>query len=148
MKILLVACVVISVDQISKYVINAFFSAQSGSLPVIPDVFHISYVENTGIAFGMFRQYPAILMSVIVLSVLLLIVYIIRSHEEKVSVQLAYGFIIGGAVGNLIDRFRLGYVVDFLDFRIWPVFNFADTFISIGVGLILLDLLFHKEEKQ
>jgi signal peptidase II len=135
------------VDQASKFLVNDFFSRHPGSVPIIGNVFHLTYVENTGMAFGMFRGHPFLLLAVIVVSLLFIGIYAIKTHDGRSLLLVSYGFIIGGALGNLIDRVRLGFVMDFLDFRIWPVFNLADTFISIGVGLIILDLLFHKEKK-
>ncbi|MFC1809611.1 signal peptidase II [Candidatus Omnitrophota bacterium] len=148
MYIILVSFIIIVVDQVSKYLVNDFFSSHPESLSLIPNIFHLTYVENTGVAFGMFRNHPIILAVIIFISLLLLICYAVKSHQGKVYFYLAYGFILGGAFGNIIDRMRLGFVVDFLDFRIWPVFNLADTFISIGVGLVILEMLFHQETKN
>jgi signal peptidase II len=147
MHILVVSCIIVIVDQASKFLVNDFFSHHPSSLPVINNVFHLTYVENTGMAFGMLRDHPLLLLVAIAISLLFIGIYALKTHNGKSLLLLSYGFIIGGAIGNLIDRVRLGFVLDFLDFRIWPVFNLADTFISIGVGLIILDLFFHKEKK-
>jgi len=103
--------------------------------------FHLRYVENTGMAFGMFQNGNGFLAVVMVL----IIGYIIYSWKElsgygKLS-QWASVFILAGAIGNLYDRITLGFVVDFLDFRVWPVFNVADSFITIGAVLFVLAFL-------
>lgn len=134
------------VDQVSKYLVSDFFSRTPESIPLIQGIFHLTYVKNTGIAFGMFRDHPYALLAVIITSLLFITIYAIKTHEGRLYFYLSYGFILGGAFGNIIDRIRLGFVVDFLDFRIWPVFNLADTFISIGVGLIILEMFFSKKK--
>ncbi|MBN1494053.1 MAG: signal peptidase II [Candidatus Omnitrophica bacterium] len=146
MYIVAVACMIVIVDQISKYLASDFFSQHARSIPLIPNIFHLTYVENTGIAFGMFKEHPNLLVAIIAISLLFITYYAIKTHQGRTLFFVSYGFTLGGAFGNIIDRLRLGFVVDFLDFRIWPVFNLADTFISVGVGLIILDMLFHKEK--
>ena len=107
--------------------------------PVLPPVFFLTLVENRGIAFGLFQNGEKILLLVITFSIAVLAVLGFRDRSGRFRVQGGIGLILGGAVGNVIDRLRVGAVIDFLDFRIWPVFNFADTAITIGVGLFLLE---------
>lgn len=107
--------------------------------PVLPPVLFLTLVENRGIAFGLFQDGEKLLLSVIVLSVVVLTALGFRDRSGRFRVQSGIGLILGGAVGNLIDRLRVGAVIDFLDFRIWPVFNLADTAITIGVALFLLE---------
>lgn len=107
--------------------------------PVLPPLFFLTLVENRGIAFGLFQNGEKILLLVITLSIAVLAVLGLRDRSGRFRVQGGIGLILGGAAGNLIDRLRVGAVIDFLDFRIWPVFNFADTAITIGVGLFLLE---------
>lgn len=130
-----------TVDQISKWLINGFFMRHSQSVPVIPDIFHLTFVRNTGVAFGLFRDREELLLIAVSLSLLVFVVYLFFLKEKRFVFQMAYGMILGGAIGNLIDRIRQGWVFDFLDFRIWPVFNLADTFICIGVGILFLEML-------
>lgn len=111
------------------------------STAVLPNIFHLTLVENRGIAFGLFQGFDPVLFSVITVSIFLLMIWGFRTPPAQVRIQGGIGLVLGGALGNWIDRVRLGAVVDFLDFRIWPVFNLADTAITIGVGLFLLDLL-------
>ena len=107
---------------------------------MIPGVFHLTRVNNTGAAFGILRGYSGVLVSVAFGCVVFLGIYLFRKFflKKEISslVALALLFVAAGALGNLYDRVFYGYVVDFIDFRIWPVFNIADT--SISVGLLLL----------
>ncbi|MDH5661540.1 MAG: signal peptidase II [Elusimicrobiota bacterium] len=142
----LIALILLFVDQLSKYVIRQNMSLAE-SIPVINRVFHITYVENKGIAFGLFPQ-GHFLFIVISLIIILAIVFfarkkIIKSLKEKVCL----GLILGGALGNLVDRLRFGFVIDFLDFRIWPVFNLADSGVCIG-GILMVFFLLKKRTRK
>lgn len=110
--------------------------------------FQLRYVENTGAAFGMMQGGNWILVFVM----LEIILYILKSWKELCSqgrvVRWGCVFILAGAIGNLYDRITLGYVVDFLDFLVWPVFNVADSFITIGGCLFAYSLLVDRKPKQ
>lgn len=127
-------------DQITKYLVVQNFTNIRDTLPLWDGVFHFTYVINTGAAFSVFRGQVEILRWVSLIVSLLLIIFILYSPRLVLLEQLGYGFILAGAIGNGIDRFLFGYVVDFLDFRLinFPVFNLADVFINIGVVLLLL----------
>lgn len=129
--------IIILFDQITKYLALKYLVLHK-SIPVIPDIFHLSLVHNPGIAFGLFGNQGQFLTGIvfICLAGLAFLSYQMRGADLIQRVPLA--FIIGGAVGNLIDRLIFGYVVDFLDFRVWPVFNVADSFITVGVVTFLL----------
>ena len=131
---------IILADQISKNVLLHYFSF-GDSISIIPNVFHVTMVYNTGIAFGMFKN-QAVLLSLLSFFVIALIIMNILEHRKRGAASnfeaLALYLILAGAMGNLIDRFRFGYVVDFLDFRVWPVFNVADSAITIGMILLLI----------
>ena len=118
--------------------------AEGISVPVIRNIFHLTLVQNRGIAFGVLAQYSDWLLFLIALSVVVLVYYAFRLRASALAKQIAYAFILGGAVGNLIDRFRFGHVIDFLDFRIWPVFNLADSFITMGVCFFIFVTLRRK----
>lgn len=146
-KALLVAFLVF-VDQISKLAVLKRLH-QDNSIPVIPDIFHITLVYNTGSAFGFLRNQNWILTYITLLAIIIILFLLVRRPRFKSNFYLqmwqsALILILCGASGNLIDRIRFGYVVDFLDFRIWPVFNFADTMISCGVFLLLFLLMKNK----
>ena len=117
--------------------------------PLIQDVLHLTYVENTGAAFGMLKDHRWVFMvfSILMLVVLAVVVYKYKSDIHTLMMT-GISFVIGGGIGNMIDRTVFGYVVDFIDFRIinFAVFNVADTFICIGVGLIILDVVLKKSK--
>lgn len=144
--IVVVSLLVVGIDQLTKFFFTQLL-APLQSIPIIPNIFHLTLVHNTGIAFGMFKSYTRLVMVVSIIG-LVLIAYSLRRDILKLrqsaslakiprSEAIAIGFILGGAVANMIDRLRLGYVVDFFDFRIWPVFNIADSCITVGAALLL-----------
>lgn len=107
-------------------------------MPIINNIFHFTYINNFGAGFGILQQQRFILIFISVIVIGFIFYYLDKINEKESLLQLLVGFILGGTVGNLIDRLIYGYVVDFLDFRIWPVFNVADSFVTIGViGLII-----------
>ena len=130
------SALIVLLDQATKFLAVQFLKPL-GQISVIPGVFHLSYVENTGIAFGMFQDHPSIWSGIISVSVLALFVGSYFFRDESVSKRVAYSFILGGALGNWIDRIRLHSVIDFLNFIVWPVFNIADSFITIGVVIFI-----------
>lgn len=141
------ALLLVAADQVSKQFILVRLPL-GDSIPLLPGLFHLTAVRNTGIAFGLFRDNPHLLTLLIGVCVLLLLVFSRRMTQESFLERLAYGLILGGAVGNLIDRIRFGWVIDFLDFRIWPVFNLADSGITIGVVLFAWKILFTREKNE
>ncbi len=144
---------VILIDQGTKFLVLSKLPVDS-TLPIIPPVFHLTLVYNRGIAFGLFNQHETLLLVFITVSLLVLIVLGFRIARQgalgSTPVDLAsrcgLALILGGAIGNWIDRLRYKAVIDFLDFRVWPVFNVADSAITIGVALYLL--LFLKKNKS
>lgn len=105
-------------------------------------------MRNTGVAFGLFRGHESLLFLLITVSLIVLILWgCFVKHEDK-RVHMVIALILGGAIGNWIDRVRFGAVIDFFDFRVWPVFNIADSAISIGVFLYLLFLFDRKKAKE
>lgn len=136
----LVAILGIIFDQLTKYLIVQKFTELNSTVPLWTGVFHLTYVINTGAAFSVFSGQVEILRWVSLIVSLLLVIFIWYSPRLSLLEQLGYGFILAGAVGNGIDRFLFGYVVDFLDFRLinFPVFNLADVAINIGVILLLI----------
>ncbi|WP_300355986.1 signal peptidase II [Fusobacterium sp.] len=133
----------IFIDQIVKFLVDRHMIF-GDTIPVIGDFFHITYVQNRGIAFGIFQGKVDIISIATVIAIILIIVYFLKNVKKfNFFERTAYLFIISGAVGNMIDRLLRGYVVDMIDFRgIWSfVFNIADVYINLGVILLLLDLL-------
>ena len=140
MYFLLVALLVIIFDQLTKYyVVSNFYLGES--VPVIENIFHWTYILNHGAAFGMFEGSRWFFV-VIAIGVLVGIWYM-KDEINEGGWMMQYGAALfgGGAIGNLIDRARSGLVIDFFDFRIWPVFNVADIAICVGVAMILWKVL-------
>jgi signal peptidase II len=151
----LVSLAVLLTDQWTKGIITRTFDVHQ-SRSVIGGLFDLTYVRNSGAAFGLFASVDSSIKAVILNSVAVLVfvvvsAYALRSSHKSVRLQVGFSLILGGAIGNLLDRVRFGYVVDFLDFSIsghhWPAFNVADSAICIGVGLLFLDMLGSEEEK-
>ena len=146
---LLLAVGTLVLDRWSKALIQNRFDLNE-SARVIDGFFNITYVRNTGVAFGLFSSVssPAksLLLSVFTaFAAIVVITYSVRSSARNRLLQVALALILGGALGNLYDRLSYGYVVDFLEFYVgtyhWPSFNVADSAISIGVGLLALEII-------
>ena len=131
-------------DQVTKHVVASNLSLGEGLHVVGP--FSIRHVQNSGIAFGLFSNATAAVIVVTTIAVAWMLVYFARSGARHPVLPVALGLVIGGSVSNLADRVRLGFVTDFLDFRYWPAFNLADSFIVIGVGILLAALLLAERE--
>ena len=136
---------VVLIDQLSKFLALQYLSPQV-SLSVIPQILDLTLVRNSGVAFGLFSGYAPLLFTVITVSLVFLFLIANRSHGASTVDRWALSLILGGAIGNWIDRLRFAAVIDFLDFRIWPVFNIADTAITIGVCLYFFRVLTSKEK--
>jgi len=147
--VFLLAVIVIALDRLSKYYIET--SMWPGmSIPIIKNVFHITYIMNPGAAFGILEYQTGFFIIVSVLMVAAAIWYVPRIPVRYRLLRYGIGLLTGGAIGNLFDRIRYGEVVDFLDFRIWPIFNIADIAIVCGVVCIIITYLYvmRKEEEK
>ncbi len=136
---------VILLDQLSKFFVLRYLSPRA-SVSLIPHVLDLTLVRNPGVAFGLFSSYAPLLFTIITMSLVFLFLVSNRSQGASSAERWAISLILGGAVGNWIDRLRFAAVIDFIDFRIWPVFNLADTAITIGVGLYFIHVLRSKEK--
>ncbi|MBW2094089.1 MAG: signal peptidase II [Deltaproteobacteria bacterium] len=143
------AGVVVFLDQLSKLVILATFEFHE-SFPVVHDFFNLVLVRNRGMAFGIMNRHQGrfvfyFLILLTIAAIAILIYWAGRQAKEKGRVLFGLGLILGGAVGNLIDRVRLGFVIDFLDFFAgryhWPAFNLADSAITIGTIWVAIHLI-------
>jgi signal peptidase II len=132
-----VAFIAIIIDQLTKASIRKCMTLNA-SCPIFPDIFHLTYIQNLGAAFGILPGKRIFLL--VIASVVAAFVVIFHKHIRKrdILTQVALGFIFGGSVGNILDRFFLGSVTDFFDMRFWPIFNFADIFINVGVFLLII----------
>ncbi|MFH1857183.1 MAG: signal peptidase II [Candidatus Omnitrophota bacterium] len=139
MLFLYIAAAIFFLDRISKTVLikNLF---PDESIAVIDKVFSITYVKNTGSAFGLFPNATGFFILISIIAIAVITVLLIRLKKEDFLIKLALALVMGGAAGNLFDRLMFGYVIDFLDFKIWPVFNLADSLITVGCGLLFFKI--------
>jgi len=142
-KVLSISSLVLIVDRLTKYLLLKNFS-EGESVGLAPGIFHITLVLNSGAAFGIFKGRSVFFILSTALVIVLICLYIIRGGCKEMPVLVALGLILGGAAGNLIDRVMFGYVIDFLDFRIWPVFNIADASITVGAVILAVRLTLDK----
>lgn len=147
MLYILIIIGLIAIDQISKY-LAVNYLANIGSIPIIKNIFHLTYVENRGAAFGMFQN-NQIIFIVVAIAACVFGLYYLYKKDLNILGKLAIILIISGALGNLIDRIRLGFVVDYFDFRvIWDyVFNVADVFVVVGTILLCVYIIFFENDK-
>ena len=145
---------VITADQLTKKLAVAYLKNKAQSISIIPDLFSLTYAENRGIAFGLEFAPPAVLFLMTALITAVVLFYVLKSKNRTPLFLVPFALITGGGIGNMIDRITIGRVVDFLYFdlynghifgfylSLWPIFNIADSAISIGASLLLL---FHKQ---
>ena len=151
---LILAAAVIILDIWTKQLVLARIRLHE-AIPVIPDLFQLVHVRNTGAAFGLganasTKLVPILLNAGAIAVFCVVVVYALRTAVTDRVLQTGLHLILGGAIGNLLDRFRFGYVVDFLDVYVgshhWPAFNVADSAICIGIALLFLDMRKKPEE--
>lgn len=134
---LIFSILIVVIDRILKFVIFKNFHIGS-SFPVIKDILYITPTYNKGVAFGLFKESaPFILVVLPVIAACFILYIILMKRPESLLLKSGLFLVLAGAIGNLIDRIICGYVLDFIDVRIWPVFNMADSSITVGAGLIL-----------
>jgi signal peptidase II len=138
----LIIIAAVALDQIIKFaVVDSMALYQT--IPVIQDVFHITYIHNTGAAFSMMEGMRGLLVLLPLIMIAGAVVYMFIKRKTGHPLMMAsVALIAGGGIGNLIDRMMLGYVVDYLDFRVFPIFNLADICVCTGCGLLILYVLF------
>jgi len=134
-----IALAAIAADQLTKHIVTGRLALDDGIHVIGP--FWINHVQNSGIAFGLFASATSIVIVLTAIAVGWMLVFFARSGARHPVLPVALGLVIGGSVSNLLDRVRLGYVTDFIDLRYWPAFNLADSFIVIGVAILLGTLL-------
>ena len=145
---LIIAALVVAVDQIIKYFIAANLKPV-GSIPVIDGVFNLTYVENKGVAFGMFKDMRWFFVVVTLIFIGAIVFYMFKQRPEGKLFYVLAGLIIGGGVGNLIDRLLYGYVIDYLSLSFFPpVCNFADYCITGGVVVLAVSIIFKSAGKE
>ena len=138
LSLLAVAGTALFADQLTKQIIARTLAV--GEKIDIVRPFSIRHVENSGIAFGFFSSRTTVVIAVTSIAVAWMLWFFARSARRHPVLPVALGLVLGGSVANLVDRIRLGHVTDFLDFEAWPAFNLADTFIVVGVAVLLAAL--------
>lgn len=139
---IVIIAIVIALDQLTKYLIQANFDLNT-TVSLIDGIFHITYIHNSGAAFSLFENKTGFLIAMQVIVISIVLVYLVKKQKkEHWCLLLSLSLIVAGGMGNLIDRAAKGYVVDFLDFRIWPIFNVADISVCVGCSLLVLYMFF------
>jgi signal peptidase II len=144
----LIAIAVVALDQWTKYLVVKNMELGQ-SIPLIPDVFHLTSHRNMGAAFGILQNQRWLFLLITIAVVIGITVSLVRIGRNQPRVSLALSLVLGGALGNFIDRLLTGKVVDFLDFTLihFPIFNVADAAITVGVALLLLDVALEGKRK-
>ncbi len=138
---------ILALDIFTKYLSSFYFKVSE--IEVIKNILYFTYVENRGAAFGIMQNKQWFFILVTLILIFVMVIYILKLKPQSKLLKLSLSFIIGGGIGNLIDRMLKGYVVDFIDVRIinYPVFNIADCFVVVGAILLCIYILFSKDKE-
>jgi len=138
----LLTMITLIADQLAKSLVvsNLEVGESIPPLPFLSGVFVFTHVTNTGIAFGFFKEAGTFFIFLAVVVITIIVLFLRNLPKDQWLVRVALGLQLGGAFGNLADRLRLGYVIDFIDFKFWPVFNIADSAIVVGVVLLAVSM--------
>jgi len=131
------ALLIVLLDQFTKFLIKQNFQLNQ-SIPIIKNIFHLTYITNSGSAFGLFKGINPFFILFSIVVIIAIFYYLKKIVENETLLQFAAGLLLGGTLGNLIDRLVYGAVTDFIDFRIWPVFNIADSSVTISIALLII----------
>ena len=137
-----IAFSILFLDQLTKFLIKQKLQL-SQSIPIIKNILHFTYITNTGSAFGLFKGFNLFFILFSIIVILAIFYFLKKIKNDELMLQFSIGLLLGGTAGNLIDRIAYGAVIDFIDFRIWPVFNIADSAVTISV-IFLIILLWEK----
>jgi signal peptidase II len=159
-KYYLITLLILVADHIAKWIVRAKLYPRE-ALEIVPGYLRLSYLHNSGVAFGLFDEVesvwkPYILAGMAIVAVTAIVIYGLHVSQSRKLLQLALATTLGGILGNFVDRILRGYVIDFIEFHIkevfhWPTFNIADSAITIGIVLLLIDTIRNpafEEEKQ
>jgi len=139
-----VALLVFVFDTFVKSLISGHFHP-ADSVPLIRGILNLTYVRNTGVAFGLFPGKRLLLILISIAVCAIVIYFYSRTRKKDLLLRVAFAIILGGSLCNLFDRIFYGYVIDYVDFKVFPVFNLSDVAINLGVFLIILDLFFKRK---
>jgi signal peptidase II len=150
LRYLWITALIFIADHVTKWMVRSWMELDE-AIVIIPDFLNLSYVRNSGVAFGLFADIqsvwkPYILGGMAVVAVVVILMYASRMPTDRMLLQIALAVTLGGILGNFIDRIAHGFVVDFIEFHVnnrfhWPTFNVADSAITVGIGLLLLDTI-------
>ena len=138
----LLAAATLALDQFTKWLVvsNLEVGQSVQPIPFLSGLFVFTYITNTGIAFGLFKEAGTFFVSLAVVVISVILLFLRSLPKDQWLARVALGLQLGGAFGNLFDRLRLGYVIDFIDFKFWPVFNVADSAIVVGVVTLAVSM--------
>ena len=137
---------IIIIDQLTKCLVET--NLVNTRIPVIDNVCYLTYLQNTGGAWGLLENNKNVFIIAVPIILIAIIIYLLKSKNISKLERIGFCLVIGGAIGNYIDRLFRGYVVDFIDFVIWPVFNIADIAVVVGVGLIIVGTIHELSVKK
>jgi len=143
----LIAALIVIADQAIKYFVHNSMRI-SQSIPLVKNVLQLTYVRNTGAAFSLFVGFSSYLVVIGLIVAAVVVYFHYKGPKKNYYLQVGLAFVLGGSLGNLIDRVFRGYVIDYVDIMIWPVFNLADIMINVGVILIAYKLFAEEEKKD
>lgn len=143
--LILILVGIVLLDQATKYIAYVYLQPQN-TIPIINKFFYLTYLENKGAAFGILKDKTWLLTVITVVVLITAASYVYYNHKMNRTAKVSVALIIAGATGNLIDRVRLGFVIDFFDFSVWPIFNIADISVVLGAIVLSLILIFKKQE--
>lgn len=143
------ALLAVVLDQVTK-ILAVKYLMPVDTVPIIKSVLHLTYLENTGAAFGSLKNTRWVFLAVSTFAIIALVFYMFRFKPKNRVLSAGLAFIIGGGIGNMIDRIAKGYVVDFVDFRLinFAVFNVADSFVCVGAALVIIYIFFFAEKED
>ena len=153
MLLIYVAVPMLILDWGTKWLVQKHITQVTEIIPIIPGFFNLRHDRNSGAAFGVLAGHRFLLILITVVALVFILIYYLRFRESR-WMQVSLGFLLGGAVGNFIDRLYLGEVIDFLQFGIvsqdlfWPTFNVADISVCIGAGMLIVYLFRNREQNQ
>jgi len=139
-----VGALVLVLDQVTKSWARSTLPLHRSwnPIPWLNKIMTLTYTRNTGAAFGMFQNMNSVFIGVAIVVILAIIFYFRRYADASWMLMVAFGLHIGGAAGNMVDRLTLGFVTDFIDFRVWPIFNVADSSVVVGTAMLAYYTLF------
>ncbi len=145
--IFIITSCILFLDQLTKFLVVKNLLLNQ-SIPLIPGIFHLTFIHNRGAAFGILRNQTQLFIFTSIFAVIFILWGLKNNKDKKRPIyNISLSLILGGALGNLIDRLIVGYVIDFLDFRIWPVFNIADSAITAGMVMLGWTILIKNRNK-